>query len=83
MRPWAVIVSLFCAIEQIARTELLRCAENSPPIGMSAAFHLEEVMGADIDAMITDEDRKRLLGVKLEELLKEEELAGIIVKERS
>ena len=47
------------------------------------ADHLEEVMGADIDAMITDEDRKRLLGVKLEELLKEEELAGIIVKERS
>ena len=44
MHPRAVVVILFRAVEQIARTELLRCAENGPPIGMRATFHLEEIL---------------------------------------
>lgn len=42
--------------------------------------HLEEVVGVDIDTMLTEEDRKRIANMDLEKLLKEEELAGIIVK---
>ena len=49
MHPWAVVVILFSAVQQIARTELLRCAENGPPIGMRAAFHLEEVLGQRLE----------------------------------
>ena len=44
MHPRAVIVGLFSTVEQIARTELLRYAENGSPIGVRAAFHLEEVL---------------------------------------
>ncbi len=44
MRPWAVIVIRFSAVQQTARAKLLRCAENGPPIAIHAAFHLEEVL---------------------------------------
>ena len=49
MRPWAVIVIRFSAEQQIARAELLRYAENSPPIAKHAAFHLEEVLGQRLE----------------------------------
>src|SRR5277367_4072778 len=44
MRPRAVIVIRFGAIQQAARTGLLRYAENRAPIAIIAAFHLEEVL---------------------------------------
>ena len=49
MLPWAVIVIRFSAEQQIARTELLRYAENGPPIAIHAAFHLEEVLGQSLE----------------------------------
>ena len=45
MRPGAVIVIRFATVQQSAGAELLRYAENSPPIAIHAAFHLEEVLG--------------------------------------
>ena len=44
MHPWAVIVIHLSAVQQIARAELLRHAENGAPIAIHAAFHLEEVL---------------------------------------
>src|ERR1700690_3541061 len=38
MRPWAVIVIGFPGVQQTARTELLRYAENGPSKAIHAAF---------------------------------------------
>ena len=51
MLPWAVIVIRFSAEQQIAGAELLRYAEDNPPIAVHAAFHAEEVLGQRLEEL--------------------------------
>src|SRR5271170_5243477 len=55
MCPWSVIVICFPGVQQIARPDFLRYAENGPPIAVHATLDLEEVPGQRLE--------KRQLGI--------------------
>ena len=45
MLPWTVIVVRFSAVLQIARTYLVRRAENESAEAIYSASHLNEILG--------------------------------------